>query len=430
MFVLTTILCIVYVFHENIGKKIQDVTDSKSSAIFNGTHGRIHRNLTYNRKDLELLNILNRTFDVHKTIKRSQETSPGSNSSSNSTESIGLYEDFDGNCESMKFLVYACEESRACGEWGDMQTGIVSTYLLSLLMERTFVIHPDISCDLSKIMIPVEYNWMICQEFILSLSKTRIKTFDVIDNAEEYRNLVENAGSGMFSHNQIIFIQTNQLWNDFVMAHLNPEVENKDWSVGKTVAEVSKLTLEMLFKPSEFLENEIRKITDSLSPSEKLICGDVYGNKIPSVQPHPRGDPAVTAINAIFKFLKAFDNPSRYTIYVSTSSASIQAHFAGLFFNALNVDLPSDKHTEQMEPRYKSLYEQIFKQNILLQCDVLLLTDSELGLMAAYRSEKMQTLFYFLDEGQSVIKITRKEIPYYQAMVSKPIPFAENFRNE
>ena len=326
-------------------------------------------------------------------------------------------ETINEHCKSMKFIVYACLKEDHCGGWGDKQTGIIAAYLLAKMMRRKFVIQ-DGTCGISTFLIPNTYNWNMCQEYVSSVSTVRTLTFDFYNYPDEYSSLIDNLDPQKFPITQVIFIRTNRLWNDLILYNLGKD-EDGDASLGKTVSKVSDRVLGMLFKPVDNIQIGMKNFRKQFTDTKKLICADIYGNKPYSELAGIEMDTSIhaSAVNVITAFLNVFDNPSRYNMYVASSSEMIQDHFDGMMLDDIKIDSLTDRidksFTKNAKPACKQLLTEILEQMILAECDILLLTNSNLGTMASYTSGKTQSLFYFIDEGQTIVKITKDEIQNY-----------------
>ncbi|RNA37766.1 hypothetical protein BpHYR1_023949 [Brachionus plicatilis] len=61
---------------------------------------------------------------------------------------------------SNKFIQFECTISgQFCGGWGDRLKGILSTYAISMIIDREFTIKMTRDCDLRRILEPNEINW-------------------------------------------------------------------------------------------------------------------------------------------------------------------------------------------------------------------------------------------------------------------------------
>ena len=323
--------------------------------------------------------------------------------------------DINEHCKSMKFVVYDCLADH-CGGWGDKQTGIIAAYLLAKVMRRRFVIQAG-ACDISKFFIPNEYNWKLCQDFISSVPAARTLTFDFYNNPNEYKTLIDNLDPQKFPLTQVMFIRTNQLWNDLILSNIQRAEVDKA-SSGKTVSKVSERVLGMLFKPVDDVQIGINDFRKQLVDRKKLVCADIYGNKPYTELRDMKSDTGIhaSAIDVISAFLNIFNNPSKYSMYVASSSKAVIDHYKGMILNDVKIESlinDNDNPPEKAETECKELFTEFLEQIILKECDILLLTNSNLGKIAAYTSRKVQSLFYFIDKEQTIVKITKDEIQNY-----------------
>ena len=63
--------------------------------------------------------------------------------------------------ESSELVIgYRCTTSWRCGGWGDRLKGIMSTYALSLVLNRSFSIEITQPCPLESMLLPNKVNWV------------------------------------------------------------------------------------------------------------------------------------------------------------------------------------------------------------------------------------------------------------------------------
>ena len=95
------------------------------------------------------------------------------------------------DCSEGRFLVYQCtkQNRHACGGLADRERGIISTFLLALQTNRTFVIDLDKPCKLEQFLVPNLYNWTRCKSFIQSLPFYESKTLHMNNERRDYPNL-------------------------------------------------------------------------------------------------------------------------------------------------------------------------------------------------------------------------------------------------
>ena len=330
-------------------------------------------------------------------------------------ESLPVHERSEQTCGSKKFLVFLCSKQQMCGGWGDRQKGIISTYLMALLTNRTFVIVSTNPCNLNTFLVPNTYNWTMCHKYIMSLPKSETKTMNLVD--PDHDILFEDSESGMrlrdvFRH-KVVYIRTNRIWNKQILSQ-SEAAQRIPWAVGKTIAEISGIVLSRLFRPIESLEKEINRFISNNTGNRSMICSHIRVGKNPSMPNDNRRRFGVPNITAIFEFLRKFDNPSKYVIYVATDSEEVRESVKGNFTSFVTVDMPVihvDRYTKsQGSLACTGLFTVLLEQYILSKCDVLLLTRSNLGSMSAYMSTKIQDIFIFHHENRTILNISRNAI--------------------
>ena len=321
-------------------------------------------------------------------------------------------------CDEMKFLVFMCLKKQMCGGWGDRQKGIISTYLLSVLTNRTFAIYYTSPCNLSQFLLPNSYNWTKCLDYIVSVPKSETKVINMMGGGESFKDSLQNIDLENPFESNVVFIHTNQIWNKYILAHPNAS-ERLPWAVGKTVAEVSSLVLDRLFQPGASLQKEITRFISNVS-HKQMICSHIRVGKNPTIPKDNERHFCVPNVTAALEFLRRFEVPSKYVIYVATDSEEIRNNVKETFVNAFTVDMPVihiDRYTNAQDSiACNGLFTVLLEQYILSKCDTLLLTRSNFGAMAAYMSTKVQDLFIFYNRNNSIVKInTRSDIQeYYQ----------------
>ena len=310
------------------------------------------------------------------------------------------------SCTDRKFLVFVCSERQLCGGWGDRQKGIISTYVLAMLMNRTFLIILDKPCDISQFLVPSEYNWRLCHDYIQTIPQTK-------DRYSSLSHLLSCNGLADCSTQKVLFINTNVNWIQKLIKH--PDAAKRiPWAINKTVPEVSKIVLARLFRPSDVLETATLKFTNKLTDGQSLICSHVRTGKNPTMPNDVDRHFDVQNVNAIFNFLKNYNDSGKYIIYITTDDEKIRQKTRTIFTNSLTINLPivhvDRVRTDQAGIACEGLFAVLLEQSILSRCDLLLLTRSNMGAMAAYMSKKQQTLFIIHNENKTIFEVSFKEI--------------------
>ena len=341
---------------------------------------------------------------------------------------IGAYkepcaaEDDSKHCDQLNFLVFKCMKKETCGGWGDRQKGIISTYLLSLLTNRTFALHFTSPCKLTEFLQPNSCTWTKCYNYILSVPQSKTKTINMMYNGKTslsviFQNSLETIDLKKPFKKNVVFIRTNQIWNEHILAHPKAK-ERIPWAVGKTIAEVSSLVLDRLFRPKAFLQKEMARFLSNVS-HRQMVCSHIRVGRNPTIPLDDMlikyGSPNVTYT---LEFLHRFEDPSKYVIYVATDSEKVKNNVKKKFVNSITLDMPVihvDRYGNvQDSVACSGLFTALLEQYILSRCDTFLLTRSNFGAMAAYMSLKVQDLFIYYPKNNSIFKIkTRNDIQKY-----------------
>ena len=313
------------------------------------------------------------------------------------------------DCKNRKFLVFICSERHVCGGLGDRQKGIISTYLLAMLINRTFSIILDKPCDISQFIVPSEYNWRLCNEYIQNFPQTK-------GSYSNINRLLSCNGLADCSRQKVIFINTNEIWIKEIINH--PIADKRiAWAINKTVPEVIRIVLAKLFRPSDILETATLKFTNKLKDGQCLICSHVRTGKNPTIPNDEDRHFDVEDVNPIFNFLKNYDDKRKYIIYVATDYENIRQNAKTNLTNSLISNMPivhvDRVREDQAGIACEGLFAVLLEQNILSRCDLLLLTRSGMGAMAAYMSKKQQTIFIFYNENRTIFEVSFNDIHTY-----------------
>ena len=309
-------------------------------------------------------------------------------------------------CNKRKFIVFMCLKKQECKGWGDRQKGIISTFLLALLTNRSFVIMNNEPCELSNFLEPISYNWTNCFEYITTVPKSKTQTLEYYNWYDSFQKSIPQTNFDAVLTKQVTFIRTNQIWIRAILAHPKAK-DNIPWALGKTDREINKLVLVRLFRPRDALEQEIKTYMDKVRESQQLVCSHIRIGRNPTI-PHDTKRRDRTNVTSIFMFLKRFDIPSRYVIYVASDSQKVRKSVAGNFTSSFTVGLPivhlSRYYGKSVHIACQGFHALLLEQYILSKCDILILTRSGFGKMAANMSEKFQELYIFDSSNQTVIK--------------------------
>ncbi|CAF4971028.1 unnamed protein product [Rotaria sp. Silwood1] len=117
---------------------------------------------------------------------------------------------------SRKYLVYVCHEN--CGGWGDRLRGIMSLFMLSLMLDRNFRIEITHPCNLSYILRPNLYNWiqpingLVVVDPITHRRRFNLTRKMIITTANAQKEVLTNVSNILYNNRSI-----NSIWSEDVL---------------------------------------------------------------------------------------------------------------------------------------------------------------------------------------------------------------------
>ena len=313
----------------------------------------------------------------------------------------------DEACEKRNYIVHLCRKGDNCRGWGDRQKGIVSSFLLALLTNRFFVIVHDDPCPLTNFLIPNSHNWTSCTDYVLNVPLVQTQTVHYYNEEYAFRDAIATTDFDVILNKQVVFIKTNQIWTTYILANKKAE-KNIPSTVGKGIMEINRNILKRLFRPTITLQQEIMKYMENVHHQQKLVCSHIRTGKNPSMpQDKAKGD-SQRAVQTIFHFLKKYDIPSQYMIYVATDSDAVKKKLKDTFNSCFTVDQPIVHIAlyRAHENACKGFKTALLEQHLLSKCHVLVYTRSSFGRLASYMNEVMQGLYFYDPFKQSIVNQT------------------------
>ena len=313
----------------------------------------------------------------------------------------------DEACEKRNYIVHLCRKGDNCRGWGDRQKGIVSSYLLALLTNRFFVIVHDDPCPLTNFLIPNSHNWTLCTDYVLNVPLFQTQTLHYYNEEYAFRDTIASTDFDVALNKQVVFIKTNQIWTTYILANKKAE-RNIPSTVGKGIREINRNILKRLFRPTITLQQEIMKYMENVHQQQKLVCSHIRTGKNPSMpQDKAKGD-SQRAVQTIFHFLKKYDIPSQYMIYVASDSDAVKKKIKDTFNSCFTVDQPIVHVAlyRAHENACKGFKTALLEQHLLSKCHILVYTQSSFGRLASYMNEVMQGLYFYDPIKQSIVNQT------------------------
>ncbi|XP_053391828.1 uncharacterized protein LOC128554587 [Mercenaria mercenaria] len=311
-------------------------------------------------------------------------------------------------CKSRRYLVYTCDHSKLCGGWGDRQKGIVSSFLLALLTNRTFIINMTDPCQLENFLLANVYNWSICSNYVRTLPKKKFSIFSYVVGGRKFLKQIKDFNFDRNWTAQVVNLRFNANVIDQIRQHNQAKVR-LNWLLNTTNEEVIPKVLHTLFQPHQRILDDAVKLHMNTIHGKHLVCSHIRKGKNPSIpedSKRPKGTPNETLI---FDFLKMYSDDRKYTIYIATDSDEVRRQAEANIRSYINTNR-AIVHVDRLGKlkKYKEVacegfYTVIFEQFILSLCDILVLTRSNFGGIAAYIRGISDNLYLYNQKTDTIL---------------------------
>lgn len=291
-----------------------------------------------------------------------------------------------------RYMIYECK--RTCGGLGDRQKGIVGAYLMSLLTNRTFGIKHTKPMDITPFVLPNKIIWTVNQSKLEGLSQEIHNAVGRLDFLEKLPGLDLNK----FYSKDIVYFNGNQEYVRLLRKHYDAARVFPD-IMRMSNSEIYNLILRLLFKLEHSLQKKLNMVLKKDINGRKLICAHVRMGRNPTIPTDTEKRLNMDKINSIWKFLDRFNMAKKYSVFVASDSNEL-IKYARNKFPLQFVDVPGPIiHMDQIGYKNESRgMTKIFLEQILLsQCDVLVVTKSGFGRIAAYLRNSSRDLYCFLN---------------------------------
>ncbi|XP_050412077.1 uncharacterized protein LOC126826955 [Patella vulgata] len=301
-----------------------------------------------------------------------------------------------------RYLIYHCDGSGTCGGWTDRLKGIVTGYILSTLTNRKFDIRiTDIPCNLSSIIQPNIIKW----DSNPVLKKSSISNHFYAGSTQFYNNIKDMDFNVEFKKPIVYFrtnldyvdgLKQNKLYNTQLswMKHLS-----RDQVYAKIVKELFTLAPDSQKLMDTFMKTAL--------PSEKhkLVCAHVRRGRNPTIPNDSQVRVSDEDVLHVWKFLRHYNNPDIYRIFFTSDSDSDVTRARNLFPDQMVENkgqvIHFDKARDQKD--CEGFRKVVVDQQILMKCDVLMISFSGFSRMAAYVRGKDDDTFCLLRNHTGII---------------------------
>ncbi|XP_067687017.1 uncharacterized protein [Haliotis asinina] len=288
-----------------------------------------------------------------------------------------------------KYLIYRCAKSDLCGGWSDRLKGILMGFYISIATRRNFGIDiTSLPCNLTSFLTPNSVPW----------------------NEARFEVIRDDRSAGVYNEmGKVSFISKSKTLNftawlkhdiayflvnlDYVDSLKFNRVHWKEfsWMENKTRDQFFATAYKTLFSLSASLKEALSRFLSRAKPrgSSKLVWAQIRLFKNPSNpndNKNPRGA-TMQDVQKIWNFFRNFSDPSAYKIFVTSDSETVMQEARKLFPSQIMESEGKVFHMElgtDRKSRCDGWKKVILDQHVLMSCDVLVLTFSGVGRVAAY----------------------------------------------
>ena len=313
--------------------------------------------------------------------------------------------------EGPKYIQFVCDQpSKVCGGWADRLKGVFSTYALSMILNRTFLMKITQPCHLNTIIRPnlVDWDqknrdarWQPASVYDLNIQYDYgiAKKFETVD--------VLGFFSKMDSY-QVINVHSSIMFSDSF--RLNPLLRNRTRELGFLDQSKFRLYNQLhtwyneLFSLPPPLEIKYQRIKSQLrvNPNTFVICAQIRtgattatGNKDPYFADRATiSHKYWTFINKTFlrQMHKYTDDPDNYRIYVTADYDPFKEEAANVFGRdkvVFNQDktVHMDRDHANLEKQCGSIEAVIVDFHTLQNCDASVIGHSGFGMLGNWNRQ-------------------------------------------
>ncbi|XP_025090150.1 uncharacterized protein LOC112561730 isoform X3 [Pomacea canaliculata] len=296
-----------------------------------------------------------------------------------------------------KVIVYGCFQMGDCGGWADRQKGIVGSYILSLMLRRRFKIHIREPCELTSYLLPNEVDWTMGPNELEGKDKVFVRAIDIV-GLSVFTDLLKNEDLQTAMPHSYTVIQTNMEVVQFLAKH-RAAAENVPWLKGLSVPDAYRLALTKLFKPGPKIVEQLEMFKKSVPAEKKLICAQVrigdQSHIAGGYQLHPVEHYAV-----VETFLNKTVDPRNCRLLVTSDTPEIVER-ARRQFSEVFVTIPGPiTHVDKTHGQVacEGFGKAVSEQLTLATCDVLVISESGFGKIAAFMRGRDSDLYLFYSD--------------------------------
>ncbi|XP_069131959.1 uncharacterized protein [Argopecten irradians] len=313
------------------------------------------------------------------------------------------------------YIVYDCDDQHPgpCGSWSERMAGIFSTYVISVLLRKHFLIRYTRYFNLTDYLSPSAVDWKYNSSILPGRSWDYQDFFSNTPSALKKSDLKGLRDQFPYDVN---FVRMKWDYTEYFrnFASLPSAIP---WVFELHFADIYHKFFNTFFQPTKTVSQSVNYVLTNVT---KLACAHIsLGEKRPILADDTFTDK--TEIKPVWDLLKAMDKRG-YGIFVATGSQYVR-----------NLAKDRFKHLYEVEGRIQQMERPISGEGldvgykkvvvdflVLTKCDVLILTNSGFGMLAAFINNGTKEL-YCLKSGE-VLPCSRYTLhSFYPKKIFAPV---------
>ncbi|XP_069106798.1 uncharacterized protein [Argopecten irradians] len=307
-----------------------------------------------------------------------------------------------------KYLVYECTAARGdeCSGWSDRIAGIMTTFIISILSKRKFLINFDTPCLLQDYVMPAHYDWRYYSSILLNRTSS-YHNFKSAKHRIIAKYMFDGVDFNTFFKDDVIFLLMN--WDFITEFRKRPNIKDDiPWIKAYHQVDIYKSVYNFLFKISPLTVQAWRIFDQTQRKRNKIACAHVrYGNNPNMPKDVSRSHMPLDVLWAYFDNL----DMDEYDLFVASDTDSVKDTAKERYPENI-IDTPG-KITHIDRPHQNDPTEGFLKQlqdfYILMDCDILIVPEGTgFSMLAAFIRNKNYGLYCW--KARAIMPCSRYEM--------------------
>jgi hypothetical protein len=307
---------------------------------------------------------------------------------------------------SIQTLTYYCDKH--CGGWGDRLRGITSSYVLSILLKRRFIIDMQYPCDLSNFLLPNLINWKSMNSITTDINYLKLNSINNKYRDELYSNISSVNLTKLWSSYDHILLTTNSdyitpvLKNPFfnlIISQLHIQSNESTQDI------LFPFIFELLFKPTSLIIQQLDALLQRIS--YPIICMHIRLGQNPSMPKDLKLPYRESLVQHMIEFINQNLSQLHSSIFVTSDTIeslqylqkqSTSNRILSINGPIIHIDrLNSKKQSNELI--YHGFLKVIADFYFLGECDITLIPRSGFSQLANHRRINQYSNLYMYCRG-------------------------------